>query len=43
MESYERIGWLDHVVDIITEEVIQEGTPVSQTNSPRRQPGNSPA
>ena len=32
MESYERIGWLDHVVDIITEEVIQEGTPVSQTN-----------
>ena len=32
MESYERIGWLDHMVDIITEEVIQEGTPVSQTN-----------
>ena len=32
MESYERIGWLDHVVDIITAEVIQEGTPVSQTN-----------
>ena len=32
MESYERIGWQDHVVDIITEEVIQEGTPVSQTN-----------
>lgn len=32
MKSYERIGWLDHVVDIITEEVIQEGTPVSQTN-----------
>lgn len=32
MESYERIGWLDHVADIITEEVIQEGTPVSQTN-----------
>lgn len=32
MESYERIGWLDHVVDIITEEVVQEGTPVSQTN-----------
>ena len=32
MESYERIGWLDHVVAIITEEVIQEGTPVSQTN-----------
>ena len=32
MESYERIGWLDHVVDSSTEEVIQEGTPVSQTN-----------
>ena len=32
MESYERIGSPDHVVDIITEEVIQEGTPVSQTN-----------
>lgn len=32
MEPYERIGWLDHVVDIITKEVIQEGTPVSQTN-----------
>lgn len=32
MESYERIGWLDHMVDIITEEVIQEGTPLSQTN-----------
>lgn len=32
MEPYKRIGWQDHVVDIITEEVIQEGTPVSQTN-----------
>lgn len=31
MEAYERIGWLDHVEDIITGEVIQDGTPVSQT------------
>lgn len=32
MKPYEKIGWLDHVVDIETKEVIQEGTPVSQTN-----------
>ena len=32
MKPYEKIGWLDHVVDVETEEVIQEGTPVSQTN-----------
>lgn len=32
MKPYEKIGWLDHVVDVVTEEVIQEGTPVSQTN-----------
>ena len=32
MEAYERIGWLDHVEDIVTGETIQEGTPVSQTN-----------
>lgn len=32
MKSYEKIGWLDHVVDVVTQEVIQEGTPVSQTN-----------
>lgn len=32
MKPYEKIGWLNHVVDIETEEVIQEGTPVSQTN-----------
>ena len=32
MKPYEKIGWVDHVVDIETEEVIQEGTPVSQTN-----------
>ena len=30
--SYEKIGWLDHVQDIETGEVIQEGTPVSQVN-----------
>lgn len=32
MKPYEKIGWLDHVVDVETQEVIQEGTPVSQTN-----------
>lgn len=32
MKQYEKIGWLDHVTDVVTEEVIQEGTPVSQTN-----------
>ena len=32
MKPYEKIGWVDHVVDVATEEVIQEGTPVSQTN-----------
>ena len=32
MKPYEKIGWLDHVEDVETEEVIQEGTPVSQTN-----------
>jgi len=32
MRPYEKIGWLDHVEDIETGEVIQEGTPVSQTN-----------
>ena len=30
--AYEKIGWLDHVQDIETGEVIQEGTPVSQVN-----------
>ena len=29
MKPYEKIGWLDHVVDVETEEVIQEGTPAS--------------
>jgi len=28
MKAYEKIGWLDHVQDIETGEVIQEGTPV---------------
>jgi hypothetical protein len=32
MKAYEKIGWLDHVQDIETGEVIQEGTPVSQVN-----------
>ena len=32
MKAYEKIGWLDHVQDVETGEVIQEGTPVSQTN-----------
>ena len=32
MKPYEKIGWVDHVVDVATQEVIQEGTPVSQTN-----------
>ena len=32
MKTNEKIGWLDHVLDIETGEVIQEGTPVSQVN-----------
>lgn len=32
MDNYKKIGWLDHVEDIETGEVIQEGTPLSQTN-----------
>lgn len=32
MKPYEKIGWLNHVVDVETGETIQEGTPVSQTN-----------
>lgn len=32
MEPYKQIGWVDHVEDIVTGEVIQEGTPLSQTN-----------
>ena len=32
MKTYEKIGWLDHVQDIETGEVIQEGTHVSQVN-----------
>ena len=32
MKQYEKIGWLDHGTDVVTGEVIQEGTPVSQTN-----------
>lgn len=32
MNKYEKIGWLDHIVDEVTHEVIQKGTPLSQTN-----------
>ena len=32
MKPYEKIGWLDHVEDVETGEIIQEGTPLSQTN-----------
>ena len=32
MEQYEKIGWIDHIKDIISGKVIQEGTPVSQKN-----------
>ena len=32
MKAYEKIGWLDHVQDIETGEVIQEGTPVNMNH-----------
>ena len=32
MKPYKKVGWLDHVEDVATGEVIQEGTPLSQTN-----------
>ena len=32
MEPYDKIGWIDHIRDIISGKVIQEGTPVSQKN-----------
>lgn len=32
MRAYDKVNWLDHVVDEETGEVIQEGTPLSQTN-----------
>lgn len=32
MKPYRKVGWLDHVEDVATGEVIQEGTPLSQTN-----------
>ena len=40
MKAYEKIGWLDHVQDIETGEVIQEGTPVSQVNINHMDEGN---
>ena len=39
MQAYEKVGWLDHVVDVATNEVIQEGTPLSQTNLGRMDDG----
>jgi hypothetical protein len=32
LKTYEKVGWIDHVQDEATGEVIQEGTPLSQTN-----------
>lgn len=32
MKPYKKVGWRDHVEDVATGEVIQEGTPLSQTN-----------
>ena len=32
MKQYEKIGWLDHVTDVVTGDVIQEGTPGRQAN-----------
>lgn len=32
MKAYKKVGWLDHVEDAATGEVIQEGTALSQTN-----------
>ena len=32
MEPYEKVGWIDHIIDVISGKVIQEGTPVSQKN-----------
>jgi len=32
MEPYEKVEWIDHIIDIISGKVIQEGTPVSQKN-----------
>jgi hypothetical protein len=32
LRAYDKVNWLDHVVDEETGEVIQEGTPLSQTN-----------
>lgn len=32
MNPYKKVGWVDHVVDVETGEVIQEGKPMSQTN-----------
>lgn len=39
MRAYEKVNWLDHVVDDESGEVIQEGTPLSQTNLGRMDDG----
>ena len=32
MEPYEKVEWIDHIIDVISGKIIQEGTPVSQKN-----------
>lgn len=39
MKPYKKVGWLDHVEDVATGEVIQEGTPLSQINLGRMDDG----
>ena len=39
MEPYKRVEWLDHVVDQEEGEIIQDGTPLSQTNFNRMDQG----
>lgn len=39
MNPYKKVGWRDHVEDIATGEVIQDGTPLSQTNLGRMDDG----
>ena len=39
MNPYKKVGWLDHVEDVDTGEVIQEGTPLSQGNLGRMDDG----
>lgn len=39
MKPYKKVGWVDHVVDVETGEVLQEGMPLSQTNMTRMDNG----